>query len=60
VTSSPEELVTRLENDELVSYWLTMAEREESFYRKCTPEYTSQRLREIEEVRAWLLSRLRT
>ena len=49
-----------MENDELVSYWLTMAEREESFYRKCTPEYTSQRLREIEEVRAWLLSRLRT
>ena len=31
----------------------------ESFYRKCTPEYTAQRLREIGEVRAWLLSILR-
>lgn len=30
----------------------------ESFYRKCTPKYTAERLREIEEVRAWLLGRL--
>jgi hypothetical protein len=28
-----------------------------SFYLKCTPEYTAERLREIEELRAWLMSR---
>lgn len=31
----------------------------ESFYRKCTSEYTAKRIQEIEEVRAWLLSNLR-
>ena len=30
-----------------------------SFYSKCTPTYTAARLREIEELRAWLLSKLR-
>ena len=85
----------RLENSELVSYWLDTAERDhqtmqhlyssrdyerqqdlldlfttfnisarypdykESFYRKCTPEYTAERLREIEEIRTWLLSNLK-
>ena len=31
----------------------------ESFYRKCTPEYTAERLREVEEIRTWLLSNLK-
>ncbi|MGE5577306.1 MAG: HEPN domain-containing protein [Syntrophothermus sp.] len=32
----------------------------QSFYRKCTPTYTAERLREIEELRTWLLSKLKS
>ena len=31
----------------------------QSFYNKCTPAYTAERLKEIEELRTWLLSRLK-
>lgn len=31
----------------------------ESFYRKCTKEYATDRMKEIEEVRRWLLNNLR-
>lgn len=31
----------------------------ESFYRKCTKEYAAERIKEMEEVRRWLLCNLR-
>ena len=45
-----------MNNIGLVEYWINSSndDYKESFKQKCTDEYTSEQIKNIEEVRTWL------
>ena len=45
-----------MNNIDLMNYWIKSADNDykNSFYKKCTSEYTSEQIKNIKEIRKWL------